>query len=363
MSTCILTTYYNPTASKIFLNNFNIFLEYIHNLNLSEHLYVCEISNNKETELKNIQNHYFVNSNTILWHKETAINFLLKKIPEKYTKVIVMDNDILIDNLNWFRETEELLNDYIVVQPYEYIKYIGPENYIIDTIESSILSNNKHYISNPGLCVAYKKEYLDSVGGLFDLDIVGGGDTINMIPFMSNENITLNIFDRVCLDHRIYILDYIRRCKDYISTTKLNHATYLSGSVATHLYHGLKINRHYGDRYNLIKDINFIDFFRKNNFGFYDILDKDYCLLKQQEIKNFFYSRQNTIDSSKPLIINTNKYSVDNNILWLSSTNLLTFQNIDYIEIVFGLTKQLKYIQMIMNNKLIEFNFENNFLY
>jgi len=66
MSTCILTTYYNPINSPHYLANFNQFLSNLANHNLLEHLYVCEISSTNNSELKNIKNYYYVSCKSIL---------------------------------------------------------------------------------------------------------------------------------------------------------------------------------------------------------------------------------------------------------------------------------------------------------
>lgn len=368
MSTFILTTYYNPTNSLYALPNFNRFLENLDKLNLLDKLYVCEIGSIDKQEIKHVNNYYHIQCDAPLWHKENGINHLIKQLPHACTKIIVSDNDLLFHDPDWFAKTERLLDGYNLVQPYDYVKYSGPEPHLMDTIEISmckkLINGDIYYTGNPGLCVAYRKEYLDAIGGLFDLAIVGGADTINFSPFIS-DYIEYNIFDRVCLDNRIDLLNYIKRAKLYLKHGTMGDIAYLEDSVITHLYHGWRKNRQYTDRYNIIKDINFDDFFYRNEFGIIDtVLNTQHQIEKYKEINKFFNIRnQEELLEDKPLIVNTNKYNIDDDILWLSNYNVLSFSNIAYVEIVFNQTIKLKYLQMIHNNQHIEHEFiDNKFL-
>lgn len=366
MSACILTAYYNPTNSPHYLANFNKFLNNLAKHNLLEHLYVCEISSTNNSEFYNIKNYYYVFCNSNIWHKESAINYLLRRLPVSYDKVIVTDNDLIFDDHDWFSKTTELLDKYNLVQPYEYVQYIGPKTHLIDTIEiptvKKILHGDMYYTGNPGLCTAYRRDYLEFMGGLFDLALVGGGDSINIMPFISNEYIEYNIFDRVCFDKRIDLLNYIQQAKLYLKYSKLKSATFLADSLITHMYHGWRVNRQYNERYNIIKNIYFDDFFYRNDIGFIELYKNNYAQIqKQQEINGFFNIRnKEELFPAKPLIVNTNKYTVDNDILWLSNYNILSFSNISYAEIQLNQTQQLKYLQIICDNQIINHKFIDN---
>jgi len=135
---------------------------------MEDHLFVCEITKNDQPRLTPTKNHFLLLSEDDLWHKECAINFLLKKIPESYTKIIVSDCDLIFNDLGWIKNTSDLLNEYVFVQPYDKIKYLGPVEGSYDSFYAGIVSHMQKSrvvdFGNPGALVAYRRDYLMAVG-------------------------------------------------------------------------------------------------------------------------------------------------------------------------------------------------------
>ena len=168
MDVCILTCYYNPTNSQNRTQNFYKFLDSVKSSGMEDHLFVCEITKNDQPRLTPTKNHFLLLSEDDLWHKECAINFLLKKIPESYTKIIVSDCDLIFNDLGWIKNTSDLLNEYVFVQPYDKIKYLGPVEGSYDSFYAGIVSHMQKSrvvdFGNPGALVAYRRDYLMAVG-------------------------------------------------------------------------------------------------------------------------------------------------------------------------------------------------------
>jgi hypothetical protein len=358
----VLTTIYNHQNSHLVIENFNRFIDFIVACGLGDHLYVCEIlSDTAPSSLNlNIGKVFTVHNNSVLWHKESAINFLLKQIPKNYEYVVVADNDILLNDSNWHYKTQNLLKNHIMVQCFETIKYVGPDGLGIDryyegTVKFATLNNHVND-GNPGGFIGYRKNYLSYVGGLFDKCLVGGGDTINILPFFIDTHyVSMNIFDRVFSDHKVQILDYIKKSKQFMSATNYKKTAYIENCHATHQYHGMIHNRNYQNRYELINKLNSQNYIEQNNLGLYSFINKpfsNYDLSK--DIKSFFDNRSTSYTDTKPIIYNSNKYASDNNILWLSVNNCLNFRNINKTKISLKKPHKIQYVNITINGSNID---------
>jgi hypothetical protein len=362
----ILTTIYNHQNSPLVIKNLNKFVDFIRDSGLSDHLYLCEIiPEGTVSDLDiDIGKIFTIHNNSPLWHKESAINFLLKQIPSNYKYIVVADNDIILNDNNWHYKTCNLLKNHIMVQCFETIKYVGPDSLGIDRYYESAVKcstvNNHINDGNPGGFIAYRRDYLSHTGGLFDKCLVGGGDTINMMPFFIDSHYhSINIFDRVFSDQKIFILDYIEKSKRYISTTNHKKTLYIKNCHATHQYHGMIRDRNYQDRYNLINKLNSTNYIEQDKLGFYYLTNKTsstYNLSKDLEC--FFNNRSSDYASTKPIIYNSNKYSHDNenSLLWLSGNNCFNFRNINKTKISFNKPHKIKYINISINGSSIDTN-------
>jgi hypothetical protein len=360
----ILTTIYNHQNSPLVIENFHRFVDFIKSCGLGDHLYICEIipENTTSTLHTNDGKIFTIYNSSPLWHKESAINFLLKKIPKSYDYIAVADNDIILNDNNWHYKTCNLLKNHIMVQCFETIKYVGPDGLGTDKYYEGTVKfatkNNHINDGNPGAFIAYRKDYLSYTGGLFDKCLVGGGDTINIIPFFIDSHyISMNIFDKVFFNDKIKILDYINKSKQFISSTNHNNAIYIDECHATHQYHGMINDRNYNNRYNLINKLNSQNYIKQNKKGFYTIDSlslSSYNL--EKDLKCFFNNRSSSYSDTKPLIYNSNKYISENNILWLGDNNCFNFRNVNQAKIHLKKPHDIKYINIIINGCKIDTN-------
>lgn len=363
----ILTTIFNHSSdSETYKYNFNIFLNFIKECNLEENLHVCEILHDGQKPMDNegLFHKYTIFNNSPIWHKECGINYLLKNLDSKYCYVIVMDNDIVMNDHNWHFKLMNLLQDYLMVQPFKLIKYLGINNIGIDKYYHSFTYNLQNRIfdneGNPGAIVAYNRSYLNYMDGLFDKCVVGGGDLINMIPFFYDiYPLPFYIFDTVFSDHKCEILDYINKGKTFIKNSKLKPSAYLEDIEAIHHYHGFVKHRNYADRYNLINQLDSINYIKKNTSGFYELIENSLEYSLRKDLEYFFINRQQTYSYKQPLIYNSNKYNIDGNSLWLSDKNYINFRNIIKVRIHFLKTHKIQYAYFIFNGMPIDSGFMN----
>jgi len=356
MDVCILTCYYNPTNSENRTQNFYKFLDSVKSSGMEDHLFVCEISKNDQPRLTPTKNHFLLLSEDDLWHKECAINFLIKKTPERYTKIIVSDCDLIFNDLGWIKKTGDLLNEYVFVQPYDKIKYLGPVEGSYDSFYAGIVSYMQKSrvldFGNPGAVVAYRRDYLAAAGGLFDKCVVGGGDTINIIPFFIDNFMKLDFLNRICPDSRVEALDYINNCVNFIKKSGLGSATYLKDVVMNHLFHGMIKHRQYDSRYGIINKITFKNNFKKKN-ELYKIVSNNEKL--KNDLKEYLIERKEDfkLKDTASICINSAKYPVEYDILWLCEHNSFIFNNISRVKFHLKKVKQLKNFKVISNDKEI----------
>src|SRR5260370_10452169 len=65
-----------------------------------------------------------VRSSTILWEKERLLNIALGTLPGSCDKVIWLETDVLFENENWVEETSQLLEQFVVAQPYDVARWL-----------------------------------------------------------------------------------------------------------------------------------------------------------------------------------------------------------------------------------------------
>lgn len=366
MTTAILTSYYNYNRDQKKRDLLKKFIQFISDTTNVKDLYLCQLSDNSTYENIEIPNHHVLRNMDRLWHKESAINYLLKLLPKTYDNVVVCDADIILSDKQWIKKTEQLLSSNLLVQPFEYVKYLGPNENLIDNFYPGLVkhleTNNNIDYGNPGICLAYKRDYLDNVGGLFDKCILGGGDTINVLAFFLKHNfIKYSIFDRVFSDQKYELMNYLDRCEKLINSTNTNVA-YIEDCVAIHGFHGAIKNRQYDTRYDLLRNSGAKDLVYKNSDGFYRIN-------KNTAIGNIFHNLVNNLFSSReawhkeedvPIIFNTNKHGITDNIFWLSDNDYFTFSNIKKIKLHCRKEKDIKYLHMFANSEKISANFRGS---
>jgi len=120
----IITSYYNPTKSLYRRKAFKIFYNSIKHLN---HRVIECVFDGEESELKSmVKNLTIVKTNTVLWHKESLLNYLILDLPRKYQYVFWVDADVIFSNKNWLVDSVNKLQYSNMIQPFEYCIHLEP---------------------------------------------------------------------------------------------------------------------------------------------------------------------------------------------------------------------------------------------
>ncbi len=136
----IISCYFNPTKSEYRRKAFDIFYESIKHLN---HEIVELVIGKGEAELSHL-NVTQLRSDSLLWHKESMLNILIKNLDLKYKYVYWIDADVTFTNLNWMVDGAKQLQTNNIIQPFEYCVHLEKD-------EEDPTFDTQFYKSNPRL--------------------------------------------------------------------------------------------------------------------------------------------------------------------------------------------------------------------
>ena len=200
--TIIISCYFNPMNSPYRLKAFNKFYEGIKQYN---HKIVECVIGNKPAQLGN--EFEKIHTSSLLWHKETLLNNIIKSLPAKYKYIFWVDADVIFTNPTWLEEgAKAMLAGANIVQPFEYCVHLEKDRLTPDfnvnaykksctnpmtrhkSLWRSFCSNyasglyaNKNYDAHGhvGFAWGIKREIFDKIpGGLYDKALIGGADHI-----------------------------------------------------------------------------------------------------------------------------------------------------------------------------------------
>lgn len=362
---CVLTTFFNPFNSKSRIDNFYIFLESLKKCMNIKNFYVLEILNhNQEEQIKDC-NVLRLYNDDLIWQKEAGLNYLVNNIDlSKYSKIITSDCDVFLKDNNWINRTSELLDKYHACQPFKNINYINFDSsevdQTIDGVVYSYLTKNTHaQYGNGGLIIGYNKEYVNHMNGFFEKAPVGGGDTLNILPFLYNCNFNFTVFDNLMADIKTEYFEYLIKAREHIKNNVKKEPCFFADYTANHLFHGKLSNRQYQLRHSYINKYNYNDNFVKDDL----IKFKKDCELKNL-IKSYFEDRKEILGHEDPIVWSNIKYEVENigpdKFLWLSDCNKFIFQNIKEVKMTFEKNQEVNEVKVYNNDTIFLLKFDEN---
>jgi hypothetical protein len=118
----IVSCFYNPQNSPYRLLAFHKWYRSIKHLNYR--IIECLIGDAK-SQLPDDPNIIRVQTDSVLWHKESLLNKAIAELPEKFKYVFWVDADVLFTNDNWLVDSvEQLESGANIVQPFEYCVHL-----------------------------------------------------------------------------------------------------------------------------------------------------------------------------------------------------------------------------------------------
>ena len=214
-------------------------------------------------------------SDSYMFYKENLLNWLMPKVPTQFTKFYTMDCDLIFSSPTWYDDVSSLLDTHDVVQPFEKAIWLKSDlKTIIHKRIGFAYGHNLGHILNlskyhPGFAWAFRRDFIEPIG-IFDLNVLGSGDTI--LASAALQNYCIEEFWKMT-----NIEDDYKSTNNYIDLFKNVRPTYYSNNMVYHLWHGSKLNREYNNRYTLFKQyclknniFRYAELFEKNTYGIYE---------------------------------------------------------------------------------------------
>jgi len=254
-SLAIIACYFNYGGYKLIKDNYFKFKEGVERTGYE--LFTIEVAfDDKPFDLPAGPNTLQLRSNTVLWYKENLINVMVSKLPDYITKVAWIDADLLYSDDTWAQRAETLLDEYKIVQMFEYCEDLDSSGNIIQIVKSVASLKQKietcedWRIFRPGWAWAARRDFFTQVG-LFDKHIMGSNDSWFVVTVLD-----------IKLHNRFYNLNselmaaydvWSNKVREYISST--DEVGVLRANIQ-HLWHGDKKDRQYIKRQDNITNLN-----------------------------------------------------------------------------------------------------------
>lgn len=196
-----------------------------------------------------------------IWLKENGQNLGRQHIARRYpeaTKIAFVDGDVDFLAADWVERTLRALDHHDVVQPWSEAIYAGPK----DDLAGIVTSFMSQYTSgvewtghppkygsmwHPGFAWAWRLEALDAVGGLLDINIVGGADlemALGLVDLMDEAISHQGITDEAMPGY----ISAIRNWQERAAAVVRRNVGVVPGLIRHH-HHGHQEGRQYESRY------------------------------------------------------------------------------------------------------------------
>lgn len=259
---CIAMCFFNPLNYKNIVNNINKVVEEYKKTNIP--VYIIELNYPWQNNLLPYSN-IVVKAETVFFVKENLWNILEKHIPDRYSKIIFCDADVLCTDPNWVDKTSQLLNSNKIVHASDIIYkdiFLNNiyESILLDAVKSRCsvvrcMKNNilDPTIFHPGFNISINRDFYHKIGGFFDISPGTAGDILFWSSLITERKFYLGgIF---CAPNhkniKIQYTDYKHKMLKYCDPK--TDIDYLPNNHCLHLYHGSTENRNYASQHRFIK--------------------------------------------------------------------------------------------------------------
>ena len=261
--------------------------------------------------------HVRMRTDSELWHKENMINIGISRLPSTWKYIAWIDGDIDFVRDDWVEETIHELQHHPVVQMFEDAVDLGPNHEIMTTSKGfaycykrgleykgkkmvskekdisgyyhSYVGYGKGYYWHPGYAWAATREAINTLGGMFDLAIVGAGDHHMACSLIGDPE--RSIPRGVTPEYKRQVLQWANR-----AGRLHKNIGYIKGTIY-HFWHGKKRERFYKDRWSILVDNKYdpLKHVHKDFQGLYALHDGHQKL--RDDLREYFQSRnEDSID-------------------------------------------------------------------
>jgi len=245
---------------------YELFERFLHNISAVPGVivYVVEVALGERPFIvtsKHNPRHLQLRTQSVLWHKENMINLMVQRLPRNWKYVAWVDGDIKFNNQNVGHETIHQLQNHDIVQMFQSVINLGPDNQVIshhDGFAYQYAQNgfqlkkdyHKYKVWHPGFAWAYTRKAWNDMGGLIDFAILGSADHHMALGLVGAINKSM--------PHHISE-SYKKKLRDWearVERTIQRNISYVKGTII-HEWHGKFSDRRYQQRWEIIVDCKF----------------------------------------------------------------------------------------------------------
>lgn len=198
-----------------------------------------------------------VRSKSRLWSKESQLNLGIGSLPPEAEYVCWCDADIDFNQGPLIkRDIVDALHRWDVVQCFSTALDLGPHKEVMKVHHSfafchqmkipvGIKNTGDETFYHSGYVWAARRSFLNDIGGLLDIGIVGSGDRLMAMGLVGRAEECCN--PSYSADYNQHIMDWQSRCRRAV-TTGLGYCP----AVIRHSFHGFKRDRQYNSRNEII---------------------------------------------------------------------------------------------------------------
>jgi hypothetical protein len=103
-------------------------------------------------------NLFQVRSASAMFYKENLIRYTEARIPATFTKICILDGDVLFDDPDWYSTVSTVLNTHTVVQPFNRANWLDIDFTISKTANNGFADPVK---GHPGFACAFDRAFFD----------------------------------------------------------------------------------------------------------------------------------------------------------------------------------------------------------
>ena len=257
--TAVLIAFFNPAKFRRILANALYIIKILKEQNIPLFTVEC-VFHRAKPQIPHAD--LVLHSNSYMFYKEQLWNKLEPIVPEKYTKLVFLDADVMFDTPDWVDQISKELDVHDIIQPYDQASWLTPDNkrirskkfsYAAAIVMNKPLTNYNIHEYHPGFAWALKRDIFRRIGGFFSRSIIGGGDVTFAINLLKT-TVTNKLFS-IAVNESFGNLIF-DEWKKYNKQFKLvNPSLGFLRNRALHLFHGVKENRQYVSRYYAISNV------------------------------------------------------------------------------------------------------------
>jgi hypothetical protein len=188
--------------------------------------------------------------------KEALLNYAIRRLPDRFDAVLWTDTDVLFDDLDFADKLQAALRQHDVVQAAADLVFLDQFNRptmaaipSLMAVRTGLRGKSPLRQEWPGLAWAARRDLLETVGGLYDRCVTGGGDDAWACAVCGDD-----LEGRMKSWNQPLIDDVARYCG---GVRPLIQSVSVVEVSARHLYHGALEHRQYATRHQILHDWDF----------------------------------------------------------------------------------------------------------